>query len=662
MNLVAACPNLQQLKSLVQGRLPFDEVEPMAQHVEWCRRCVHTIQLLNVDDTLVELIRRQPASGAKAPDAVLESMMNRLRGLQPLIVGSSASGIDPENYDFLAPAQGAGELGRLAQYRILRILGAGGMGVVFQAEDTLLNRVVALKALKPALAASASAKRRFVREAQASASMKHEHIITVYQVGEDRGVPFLAMEVLEGTSLEEHLKQGTPTSLGEILRIGREIAEGLGAAHQRGLIHRDIKPANIWLEAPRGHVKILDFGLVRGADDQAQITQPGAIVGTPAYMAPEQASGTTTDHRTDLYSLGCVLYRLCTGQLPFRGDTTMATLAALATETPKAVASLNPSIPRPLADLVMKLLSRKPSDRCQSAREVVAALRTIEERLPTSGPKTKMLPGRPLHRRLLTVLLVALIVGGGSWGLPQIIVRIKNKDGETEIKLPPGASVEVEKDGKIIAEAGTEPPKATGKLQPLSLAAAATARTTEALWGTPQEKLIFPKWGEQKYGEVPFHLIDPRDGKNNAIVLRAGWLAKNPYPNEASVTCGHAGKTIHLLTGVSGAGFPQTKEKSLAMVVRLHYADGGKEDHELLNAVHFANLNATSNVPESKQAFKLPLPVPGGPNGSWSHSQVRYLAITLKKTDAKIETIEFTKGDKGDITSPVVMAVTVEKP
>src|SRR5206468_2632183 len=154
---------------------------------------------------------------------------------------------DADLYDFLAPPQSADELGRLGPYRILKVLGAGGMGVVYQAEDAGLQRLVALKAMLPALAASGSAKARFLREARAAAAIEHDHIVHIYQVGEDRGVPFLAMQFLQGQPLDERLRQGE-LPLGEVLRIGRETAEGLQAAHERGLIHRDIKPANLWLE------------------------------------------------------------------------------------------------------------------------------------------------------------------------------------------------------------------------------------------------------------------------------------------------------------------------------------------------------------------------------------------------------------------------------
>ena len=211
--------------------------------------------------------------------------------------------VTPEDYAFLTPAKGPGELGWLGPYRVLQVLGAGGMGIVFQAEDPKLKRLVALKAMRPGLALSPAAKQRFLRKAQAAAAIEHDHIITIHQVAEDRGVLFLAMPFLKGESLDARLNRDGSLPVPEVLRIGREIAEGLDAAHQHGLIHRDIKPGNIWLEdkgraerrqppgesEPGGRVKILDFGMVRTVESNTHLTKTGAIVGTPAYMAPEQA-------------------------------------------------------------------------------------------------------------------------------------------------------------------------------------------------------------------------------------------------------------------------------------------------------------------------------------------------------------------------------------
>ncbi len=194
-------------------------------------------------------------------------------------------------------------MGRLGPYRVLKVLGAGGMGVVFQAEDTLLQRQVALKAILPCLAASPAARQRFLREARAAAGLEHDNIVLIYKVGEDRGVPFIAMPLLKGETLKDRLEREPRLPLAVLLRLGREVAQGLAGAHKRGLVHRDIKPANLWLEEGSGRVKILDFGLARGASDHgsqsdaslapaafdnSQVTQAGAIVGTPAFMAPSK--------------------------------------------------------------------------------------------------------------------------------------------------------------------------------------------------------------------------------------------------------------------------------------------------------------------------------------------------------------------------------------
>jgi hypothetical protein len=260
------------------------------------------------------------------------------------------------------------------------------MGLVLFAHDPHLDRPVALKVMLPDIAANASAKERFLREARAAAKLRSDHIVTIYQVDEDRGIPYLAMEYLEGASLDQFVRDGRKLSLVQILRIGREVARGLADAHARQLIHRDIKPGNIWLDKSHaGRAKILDFGLVSMQDD-AHVTQFGTIVGTPAYMAPEQARGEKVDARADLFSLGCLLYRLCTHDVPFKGQGTMAVLMAVATQKPTPPSQCNPAIPQPLSDLIMQLLAKDASRRPASARVVIDTLTAIERSL--RGPQT----------------------------------------------------------------------------------------------------------------------------------------------------------------------------------------------------------------------------------------------------------------------------------
>ncbi len=281
--------------------------------------------------------------------------------------------------DFLAPPQQPGELGRLGPYRVLQVLGKGGMGMVFRAEDPALQRSIALKVMLPDVAGSRSARERFLREARAAAQIEHEHIIPIFQVGEDRGIPYIAMPFLKGMSVDDWLKKKGGFTVPQILRLGREIAKGLHAAHERGLIHRDIKPANLWLDAAaQGRIRILDFGLARPTEDKDHLTQTGAVVGTPSYMSPEQASGKELDHRSDLFSLGVVLFRLCAGRLPFRGNGIMAILSALATETPPPVREFNPDVSPELNALVMQLLEKDPKNRPANAKVVIDTILAIE--------------------------------------------------------------------------------------------------------------------------------------------------------------------------------------------------------------------------------------------------------------------------------------------
>jgi WD40 repeat protein len=281
--------------------------------------------------------------------------------------------------DFLAPPQSDDELGRLGGFRILKVLGQGGMGVVFQGEDAKLGRKVAIKAMLPYLAESKSAQQRFLREARAAAALEHDNIVAIHHVGEDRGAPFIVMPFLKGESLDARLQRDELLPIPEVFRIGKEVALGLSAAHKIGLIHRDIKPANIWLEGPQARVKILDFGLARAAAQDAGLTQQGAIVGTPSYMAPEQGCGETVDARCDLWSLGIVLYRMCTGRLPFKGNDPVATLMAVAMHDPPPPAEINPQLPAGLSDLVMRLLVKDRNQRIASADEVVDIVQQLEQ-------------------------------------------------------------------------------------------------------------------------------------------------------------------------------------------------------------------------------------------------------------------------------------------
>ncbi len=226
--------------------------------------------------------------------------------------------------------------------------------------------------MAPQLAATSPARKRFLREARAAAAVRHDNVVAIYAV-EEQPIPYLVMEFIAGETVQQRLDRVGPLDAPEVARIGRQIAEGLAAAHAQGLIHRDVKPANILLENGVDRVKITDFGLARAADD-ASLTQSGVIAGTPMYMAPEQARGEVIDHRADLFSLGSVLYVMCSGRPPFRASTTLAVLKRVAEDTPRPIREIIPEVPEWLCAIIAKLHAKKPEDRFASAKEVADLL------------------------------------------------------------------------------------------------------------------------------------------------------------------------------------------------------------------------------------------------------------------------------------------------
>lgn len=337
-----------------------------------------------------------PASSVRL--LALRDSLHRHRTSLP---GGTVTG--PSIEDCLAPPQGSGEIGRLGVYRVLSVLGEGGMGRVYEAEDTRLRRRVALKILRPVLASDGIVGARFFREAELLASMSHRHIASIFDVGMapaadgQLDLPYLAMQLLQGETLEASVLRRGRIAAPEAIRIVRQTAEGLAVARERSLIHRDIKPANLWLESPDGAVKILDFGLARELASSTRLSQSGLMLGTPAFMAPEQARGDTLDSRADLFSLGCVLYTILAGEVPFDGPSVMAVLTRLAVYDPPPLAGRFPEISQGLSSLVMRLLAKEPGDRPASAQVLIADLDALSAHasvqktqlsIPTALPAT----------------------------------------------------------------------------------------------------------------------------------------------------------------------------------------------------------------------------------------------------------------------------------
>ncbi|MAC52787.1 MAG: hypothetical protein CME31_09610 [Gimesia sp.] len=359
---------------------------------------------------LVALEKKTPAERAAFLEEMCGDNREQRRRVEALLLAYDDAGsflekspvdsgeVQPFSLEFLTPSTDPNLLGTLGEYQIYNIIGQGGMGIVFRAQDPKLNRIVAIKVMSPLLAVNPNAKKRFIREAQAAAAVSHPHIVTIHAVDEDK-LPYLVMEYVVGQSLQEKLDKVGSLKVTEILRIGSQIAEGLAAAHKQGLIHRDIKPANILLENGVERVKITDFGLARAVDD-VTITRTGEVSGTPQYMSPEQATGDRIDQRSDLFSLGAVLYAMCTGRSPFRASNLAAVVRRVCDDTPRPIADVNEDIPPWLSEIINCLLEKQPENRIQTAAEVAELLGAHLARVqhPAAMPVIERKPSEPARQ------------------------------------------------------------------------------------------------------------------------------------------------------------------------------------------------------------------------------------------------------------------------
>ncbi|HZY89558.1 MAG TPA: protein kinase, partial [Gemmataceae bacterium] len=399
------CPGPARLRQLLDGALAEPEQTQLVRHLDTCAGCQQTLEGMAANAaSWSEAARLLTPDGAADPAITAEVPRSVARTVD-------ANG-ETISLTFLAPPREAGHLGRLGHYEVLGVVGSGGMGVVLKAFDEALHRVVAIKVMAPQLAVVASARKRFSREARAAAAVTHEHVVTIHAVEEANDPPYLVMQYVAGVSLQERLDRTGPLQVKEILRIGMQAAQGLAAAHAQGLVHRDVKPANILLENGVERVKLTDFGLARMADD-ASVSQSGVIAGTPLYMAPEQARGEELDARADLFSLGSVLYAMCTGHPPFRAGSPLAVLRRVCEDTPRPVREVNPDIPDWLAEIVATLHEKDPARRFQSAAEVADLLGRHLAHLqqPAAVPApARLRPSRPSGRRV-ALGLVGIFLG-----------------------------------------------------------------------------------------------------------------------------------------------------------------------------------------------------------------------------------------------------------
>jgi serine/threonine protein kinase len=356
------CLSAEMLRRLSHDELSPAELKDVEDHVSDCDRCR---QLLDV-----------PQSDPQWRDQIVPILRSPVE-TQHAAGDHDERGIDGESLEsilrLLGPTDDPHMLGRIGSYEVVGVIGRGGMGVVFKAYEGALNRFVAIKMLLPHLATSGAARKRFAREGQAAAAVIDDNVMPIYSVAEWQGVPYLVTQYSRGATLQNRIQDQGPLELKEILRIGMQTARGLAAAHAQGLVHRDVKPSNILLDGTVERALLTDFGLARAVDD-ASITRTGIIAGTPQYMSPEQARGGSVDARSDLFSLGCVLYVMCTGRPPFRADSSYAILRMITDDEPRSIREINPDVPEWLCKIIRKLMAKSAVDRFESAAVVATLL------------------------------------------------------------------------------------------------------------------------------------------------------------------------------------------------------------------------------------------------------------------------------------------------
>lgn len=385
------------------------------------------------DDSLVETLRH--LGGQTVELDVDSNSANLVERIQSLVPSQS---IGPDELDrILSPPESDDEIGRIGQYRVIEFIAGGGMGLVFKAEDVGLQRLVCIKVLHPMLAASADSKARFAREAKAAAKLRNARITTVLDVGEHRELPFLVMELLDGQSLRDKLNSEGPLEPETARKLTVQIAEGLRYAHRLGYLHRDIKPENIWV-TPESDIKLLDFGLARAVDESTNLTNTGTILGTPSYMSPEQVQGKELDARSDLFSVGSVLFEMLTGDSPFGKSNLFSTMMSVANDSLEFPKDSAPNaVPSQLMSILETLLKKSPEDRLASADALIAALEGTEE---PDGFAKQAHQGSGINRGWIG--LTGGLAGAACVAFALFLIQLNDK-GTLIVEADPSVSVSI---------------------------------------------------------------------------------------------------------------------------------------------------------------------------------------------------------------------------
>jgi serine/threonine protein kinase len=419
----------RQLSLLVCDQLYSDDTNRLMEHLETCSACQAELELLSADDDWWKRARRGLVDSETDDQCRLLDLETTNCSIDTLLDGESKTSNRDNNapaiFDMLDPPLHPEMLGRIDEFEIEEKIGRGGMGIVYRGFDRSLNRPVAIKVMSPHLGANVVAHQRFEREARAAAAVVHPNVVPVYRVSKTKsGDPYIAMALADGLSLQQYVTRQGPFDVKDVVRISIQIAGGLAEAHKQGLIHRDIKPANVLMEKDVSRIMITDFGLARAVDD-VMMTQSGCLAGTPNYMSPEQVIGNELDHRSDLFSLGSLMYFIATGREPFRAESAFAVINKVTREIPKPARSINVDIPEVLNRVIERLLEKEPRDRIESAASVEILLTKVLAHL--QEPTQHVLPDvgatslqrRRVRRRIgwgvaaLGILLVGLLPWGG---------------------------------------------------------------------------------------------------------------------------------------------------------------------------------------------------------------------------------------------------------
>ncbi|QDT11851.1 serine/threonine-protein kinase [Planctomycetes bacterium K23_9] len=371
MDHLTGHPTVEELSALLDETLPAEVELAIESHIEHCEFCREVMDSRACDSPWWAAASKYLAD-RPAPDLDAVAVLGEIDTV-------------------LAPTDDPRMIGRVGPYEIAGVIGSGGMGIVLKGLDPSLNRYVAIKLLRPSRAALPGARTRFEREGRAAASIVHENVIAIHGVAQVGGIPYLVMPYVRGESLGARIQRGGPMRLEEILRVGFQIAAGLAAAHAQGVVHRDVKPSNILLDEGVERLTLTDFGLARSADDSA-LTTSGIIAGTPEYMSPEQAMGQNVDARSDLFSLGSVLWTMSVGETPFSATSCYGVIRKIVEEDPRSPRYFDRSLPIWWEQFVSRLMSKQRDDRFQSADEVAQLLRSCLAHVQD--------PGNPLPRSL----------------------------------------------------------------------------------------------------------------------------------------------------------------------------------------------------------------------------------------------------------------------